>query len=90
MKVQIKASNSQCVVEVIDNGIGIAPEHQSRIFERFFRVDTARSREQGGTGLGLAIVKHLVLSFDGQIELISKLGIGSTFRTTFSRFYLHS
>lgn len=90
VKVQIKATNSQCVVEVIDNGIGIAPEHQSRIFERFFRVDTARSREQGGTGLGLAIVKHLVLSFDGQIELVSKLGVGSTFRTTFSRFYLHS
>ncbi len=88
VKVQITASAKDCIVEVIDNGIGIAPEHQARIFERFFRVDTARSREQGGTGLGLAIVKHLVMSFDGQIEVHSKLGIGSTFRATFPRFYL--
>lgn len=90
VRVQISATVDQCVVDVIDNGIGIAPEHQARIFERFFRVDTARSRQQGGTGLGLAIVKHLVISFDGTIELLSKLGVGSTFRTTFPRYHLNS
>jgi two-component system phosphate regulon sensor histidine kinase PhoR len=85
VKLEIKSFDRKAVVEVIDNGIGIAPEHQSRIFERFFRVDPARSRELGGTGLGLAIVKHLVLSFDGQVEVQSKLGVGSTFRVTFPR-----
>jgi two-component system phosphate regulon sensor histidine kinase PhoR len=83
----VKARGSQAVVEVIDNGIGIAREHQNRVFERFFRVDPARSRELGGTGLGLSIVKHLVQSFGGQIELESKLGLGSTFRTVFPRFH---
>ncbi len=82
-----KLAGPSVVVEVIDNGIGIAPEHQQRIFERFFRVDRARSRELGGTGLGLAIVKHLIQSFGGQIELQSRLGVGSTFRVVFPRFY---
>ncbi len=67
------------VIEVADTGIGIAPDHQSRIFERFYRIDRARSREMGGTGLGLAIVKHLVQLFGGQITLKSRLGQGSTF-----------
>jgi two-component system phosphate regulon sensor histidine kinase PhoR len=71
--------SGQCVLEVSDTGIGIAPEEQQRIFERFYRVDRARSREQGGTGLGLAIVKHLVQSFAGQIRVASALGKGSTF-----------
>jgi two-component system, OmpR family, phosphate regulon sensor histidine kinase PhoR len=84
--VVLGAHDGECTLEVRDNGIGIAPEHQARIFERFFRVDTARSREQGGTGLGLAIVKHLVHSFDGKIEVQSKLGIGSSFRCTFPRY----
>lgn len=90
VKVQPIVGETTCILEVIDNGIGIAPEHQSRIFERFFRVDLARSREQGGTGLGLAIVKHLVISFDGQIEVQSKLGIGSTFRCIFPRYFQES
>jgi two-component system, OmpR family, phosphate regulon sensor histidine kinase PhoR len=81
----VKIDGSQALVEIIDNGIGIAPEHQARIFERFFRVDPARSRELGGTGLGLAIVKHLAQSFQGRVEVISKLGIGSTFRLAFPR-----
>lgn len=67
------------VIEVEDTGIGIAPEDQQRIFERFYRVDRARSREQGGTGLGLAIVKHLVQAFGGEVSLRSALGEGSTF-----------
>lgn len=67
-------------LSVADNGIGIAPEHQSRIFERFYRVDKARSRDVGGTGLGLAIVKHTVQALGGQIELTSSIGRGSTFK----------
>lgn len=67
-------------IEVSDTGIGIASEHHQRIFERFYRVDKARSREMGGTGLGLAIVKHLVQSLDGSLELESKPGFGSQFQ----------
>jgi two-component system phosphate regulon sensor histidine kinase PhoR len=68
------------VLSVIDNGIGIAPDHQSRVFERFYRVDKARSRDMGGTGLGLAIVKHLTQSFGGSVQLTSQLGKGSRFQ----------
>lgn len=67
-------------LEVQDTGIGIAENDQERVFERFFRVDKARSRELGGTGLGLAIVKHLSQAFGGEVDLQSKLGEGSTFR----------
>ena len=67
------------VFEVQDNGVGIAKEFQTRIFERFFRVDRARSREVGGTGLGLSIVKHLCQLFGGNIKVTSQIGIGSTF-----------
>jgi two-component system phosphate regulon sensor histidine kinase PhoR len=84
--VTVDSDQAQVSVAVNDNGIGIAKEHQQRIFERFFRVDPARSRDQGGTGLGLSIVKHLVLSFQGQLELESKLGKGSTFRVRFPLF----
>jgi two-component system phosphate regulon sensor histidine kinase PhoR len=66
-------------VVVKDTGIGIPKEHIPRLFERFYRVDKARSRKIGGTGLGLAIVKHIVLSFDGEIKVNSKLGKGSEF-----------
>ena len=64
---------------VRDTGIGISPEHIPRLFERFYRVDTARSRALGGTGLGLAIVKHLVLAHRGSVRVESKVGKGSTF-----------
>ena len=66
-------------LSVIDTGIGIAEGDQARIFERFYRVDSARSRADGGTGLGLAIVKHLVLQLHGRIMVQSELGKGSTF-----------
>ncbi|MFI8566581.1 sensor histidine kinase [Rhodococcus sp. NPDC078407] len=64
---------------VTDRGIGIAKEDQERVFERFFRVDKARSRATGGTGLGLAIAKHVAANHNGGISLWSKLGTGSTF-----------
>jgi len=66
-------------VSVTDRGIGIPLEHQERVFERFFRVDPARSRVTGGTGLGLAIVKHVAANHDGGVRLWSRPGTGSTF-----------
>jgi len=66
-------------VWVSDNGPGIPPESQDRIFERFYRVDRGRSREQGGTGLGLSIVKHIIQSHGGKVWVKSELGQGSTF-----------
>jgi two-component system phosphate regulon sensor histidine kinase PhoR len=64
---------------VEDQGPGIPKEAQSRVFERFFRVDVSRSREAGGTGLGLAIVKHLVEKMNGEVSLKSEEGKGSIF-----------
>ena len=69
-------------VSVADQGDGIPPEHLPRIFERFYRVDSARSRENGGTGLGLSIVKHLVQEMGGDVWVESAPGRGSTFRFT--------
>jgi len=79
--VTISASWEQDKVElsVIDEGIGIAPEDQKRIFERFYRADPARSRATGGTGLGLAIVKHIATNHGGQVSVTSTVGKGSKF-----------
>jgi two-component system sensor histidine kinase SenX3 len=66
-------------ISVTDRGIGIARADQERVFERFFRVDKARSRATGGTGLGLAIVKHVAANHNGSIRLWSQPGTGSTF-----------
>jgi two-component system sensor histidine kinase SenX3 len=66
-------------ITVTDRGVGIAPEHKERVFERFFRVDQARSRSTGGTGLGLAIVKHVAANHGGDVQLWSKPGAGSSF-----------
>jgi signal transduction histidine kinase len=69
-------------IEVRDNGAGIASAHLPRIFERFYRADAARSREEGGTGLGLAIVKHMVEGHGGTVQAQSLLGSGTTIRFT--------
>jgi two-component system phosphate regulon sensor histidine kinase PhoR len=66
-------------IRVVDDGPGIPKDSQERIFERFYRVDKARSREQGGTGLGLAIVKHVVQAHGGEVRIESETGAGSTF-----------
>jgi two-component system phosphate regulon sensor histidine kinase PhoR len=70
-------------VDVQDNGIGIDPKYHHRIFERFYRVDKARSRDMGGTGLGLSIVKHIVQLHGGEIWVDSAVNQGSTFSLTF-------
>jgi two-component system phosphate regulon sensor histidine kinase PhoR len=74
-----RSENSTVRIAVRDTGIGIKQDDQRRVFERFYRVDKARSRELGGTGLGLAIVKHLAQSFDGTVGVESEPGKGSTF-----------
>jgi two-component system, OmpR family, phosphate regulon sensor histidine kinase PhoR len=74
-----KLEGKNHIIWVKDNGVGISKEHQERLFERFYRVDKARSRRQGGTGLGLAIVKHIVMEFNGTIKIDSKVGMGSKF-----------
>ena len=77
--IRSRRESSWIMIEVEDNGVGIAKEFQGRIFERFFRVDRARSREVGGTGLGLSIVKHLCQIFGGTIKVNSQVGKGSNF-----------
>jgi two-component system sensor histidine kinase SenX3 len=80
-RVTITARGDRDYVEiaVIDQGIGIEPKDLDRIFERFYRADKARSRSTGGTGLGLAIVKHIATNHGGQVDVVSTVGVGSTF-----------
>ena len=83
VKVQVSSENGISSVTVSDTGIGIAPEHQSRVFDRFYRVDKSHSKASGGTGLGLSIVKHAVQYHHGDIRLTSKPGEGTVIRITF-------
>ena len=83
VEIKIGKDNGRAVVSVKDTGIGIAPEHQSRIFERFYRVDKSHSKETGGTGLGLSIVKHAVQYHSGKITLDSEVGKGTTITVSF-------
>ncbi len=81
--VSVNRMKDKAVVSVKDSGIGISPEHQAKIFERFYRVDKSRSKESGGTGLGLSIVKHAVQHLNGKIDLQSKVGEGTTIQVSF-------
>ncbi len=80
VRVTLRQSQGRIALEVADTGIGIPQDALPRVFERFFRVDRARSRALGGTGLGLSIVKHVALRHGGNVEAQSELGKGSTFR----------
>lgn len=83
--ISINLFNEQVIVEIKDNGIGIDSKHLPRLFERFYRVDKGRSREQGGTGLGLAIVKHIIEAHRETIDVSSALNEGTTFTFTLKR-----
>ena len=75
----LRKKHGVAAIAVTDNGIGMTPEQQERVFERFYRADASRSRQTGGTGLGLAIVKHVSASHLGDVQVFSKPGVGSTF-----------
>jgi len=83
--IRTRREDRHSVLEVEDTGPGIPPEHRSRIFERFYRVDKARSRAMGGTGLGLSIVKHVCRTHGGDVTLQSPPGKGCTFRIRLPR-----
>ena len=80
IQILVDKDRNGCFIEISDSGSGIAPEHQERIFDRFYRVDKVRSRDTGSSGLGLAIAKWAVTIHGGHIELVSTPGKGSTFR----------
>ena len=84
-KIKFYDTGENIVVEVADNGMGIEKEHLPRIFERFYRVDKSRSRDQGGTGLGLAIVKHIIEAHGQTINVMSTQGVGTVFSFTLKK-----
>lgn len=85
IEVSTSLGDDTCTISVTDTGTGIPPEHLTRIFERFYRVDQSRSRAEGGTGLGLAIVKHIMQLHGGRADVTSTPGAGSTFSLRFPR-----
>jgi signal transduction histidine kinase len=86
-RIQVGGSfdDDRVILVVSDTGPGIAAEHLSRVFERFYRIDAGRSRELGGTGLGLSIVKHMVEAMRGKVSVESAVGVGSTFQVALRR-----
>ncbi|MCL2560418.1 MAG: ATP-binding protein [Turicibacter sp.] len=82
VQVELKAKKYEVTLRVKDTGIGIPLEHQTRVFERFFRVDYGRDKKVGGSGLGLSIVKHIVSLYNGEISLRSKKDVGTTIKIT--------
>lgn len=84
-KIRIYDMGENVSVEVVDNGLGIEDKHLPRLFERFYRVDKSRSREQGGTGLGLAIVKHIIEAHYQTISVMSTVGVGTVFSFTLKK-----
>jgi two-component system phosphate regulon sensor histidine kinase PhoR len=84
-KIRFYDVGENIMIEIADNGIGIAKEHLPRLFERFYRVDKSRSREQGGTGLGLAIVKHIIEAHNQSINVMSTEGAGTVFSFTLKK-----
>ena len=86
VRVACRLSDEAVELEVADSGIGIPRDDLPRVFERFYRVDKARSREMGGTGLGLSIVKHLIQSIGGQIGVDSRVGEGTRFNVQLPRY----
>jgi len=85
IRVRWREEKDEAIFSVADNGPGIAPEHLPRLTERFYRIDTARSRESGGTGLGLAIVKHVLNRHNAQLSISSEPGHGALFSSRFER-----
>jgi len=80
--IKLDKTSDNVTIQVCDKGCGIPLQQQTRIFERFYRVDEARARSTGGAGLGLSIVKTLVEGMDGSVTVLSKLGEGSVFTVT--------
>jgi two-component system phosphate regulon sensor histidine kinase PhoR len=78
-------SSKKFLIAIKDDGEGIQPQHISRIFERFYRIDQSRSRDQGGSGLGLSIVKHIIEAHDQEVFAESEYGKGSTFSFTLKK-----
>ena len=85
IKVSFYDTESEILTEVSDNGLGIEEKHLKHVFDRFYRVDSSRSRKQGGSGLGLSIVKHIIEAHDQTINVRSTVGIGSTFGFTLKK-----
>ncbi|MBN8701776.1 MAG: sensor histidine kinase [Bacteroidetes bacterium] len=84
-KIKFSDTGTNILVQISDNGIGMSKEHLPRVFERFYRIDKSRSRDQGGTGLGLAIVKHIIEAHNQHIEVMSTEGAGSIFSFTLKK-----
>ena len=82
VRIHVENREQEAAISILDTGIGIAPEHQSRIFERFYRVDKSHSKASGGTGLGLSIVKHAAMYHGGKVALESEPGRGTEIRVT--------